>query len=329
MAEIIERQLLTYIPLDALLTTMSISKEFEKTTRRYIARCVESGETIFHRGVDLVFDLANSSEEEQYEFIDATKERHKLVTQVIFLQNLPRIGDYACYLAANLVVVEIPDGLESIGDYAFSFCQSLTTVSFPTTLTSIGRAAFAGCSSLDNVDLLNTNLQELKVQAFGGCSELKSMTIPDSLQTISVFAFIFCSKLVPSKIHVTNQTIDTTPEVVAHLRSEMSLNALLSGNNFLNTDDFRRLIVPYLSNDALMAIRLASKPWSRVVDEFIDDSVESGAITVRGEEDLQGSFDDFKERHECVTRVIFLLNITKFGGPACAFATNLVVVDYP
>ena len=116
---------------------------------------------------------------------------------------------------------------------------------------------------------------------------------------------------------------------LAHLRSEMSLNALLSGNNFLNTDDFRRLIVPYLSNDALMAIRLASKPWSRVVDEFIDDGVESGAIIVRGEEDLQRIFDDFKERHGCVTRVIFLLNIKKVGGPACAFATNLDIVDIP
>ena len=61
------RHLLTYVPFDALLTTMSISKEFE-VTREYIARWVESGEMIFHRGVDIVFDIANSSEEERTEF---------------------------------------------------------------------------------------------------------------------------------------------------------------------------------------------------------------------------------------------------------------------
>ena len=44
--------LLTYIPLDALLTTMTISKEYEETTREYIARRVESGEMIFNLGVD-------------------------------------------------------------------------------------------------------------------------------------------------------------------------------------------------------------------------------------------------------------------------------------
>ena len=42
------RHPLTYIPLDTLLTTMSISKEFEETTREYIARRFEDGEMIFH-----------------------------------------------------------------------------------------------------------------------------------------------------------------------------------------------------------------------------------------------------------------------------------------
>ena len=207
-----------------------------------------------------------------------------------------------------------------IGYAAFGSCRSLTTVTFPATLTSIGEQTFNGCSSLENVDLLHTNLQELSRAAFANCSELKSVTIPDSLQTLGPHVFYACSKLVPSNIDVTNQTIDTTPEVVAHLRSEMSLNALLSGNNFLNTDDFRRLIVPYLSNDALMAIRLASKPWSRVVDEFIDDGVESGAIIVRGEEDFEIPNAARRERRALTTRVIFLLNIIKVGKCACYWA---------
>ena len=72
------RHLLTYIPLDALLTTMSISKEFEETTREYIARRVEDGEMIFHRGVDSVIDFDNSSEEERSEFVNVAYERNKI-----------------------------------------------------------------------------------------------------------------------------------------------------------------------------------------------------------------------------------------------------------
>ncbi|GMH60824.1 hypothetical protein TL16_g03133 [Triparma laevis f. inornata] len=103
------RHLLTYIPLDALLTTMSISKDFEETTREYIARRVESGEMIFHRGVDIAFDR-NSSEKDLSEFVKEIKEKNKLVTQVMFHKNLPRIGDYAFALAHNLIIVDIPEG---------------------------------------------------------------------------------------------------------------------------------------------------------------------------------------------------------------------------
>ncbi|GMH60287.1 hypothetical protein TL16_g03018 [Triparma laevis f. inornata] len=153
------------------------------------------------------------------------------------------------------------------------------------------------------------------------------MTIQDSLQTLGVNVFWRCSKLIPSKINVNDLHNDTTSEVVAHLRSEMSLNALLSGNNFLNTDDFRRLIVPYIPNDALMTIRLALKPWSRVTDEFISDGVESGTMIVHGGEDVWKSGSVLSERHTLVTRVIFLLYITKVGEHACEFAAKLVVIE--
>ncbi|GMH62510.1 hypothetical protein TrLO_g2976 [Triparma laevis f. longispina] len=160
------------------------------------------------------------------------------------------------------------------------------------------------------------------------------MTIPDSLQTLSPDVFYNCSKLFPSNIIVSDLDNDTTSEVVAHLRSKISLNALLSGNNFLNTDDFYKLIVSYLPNDALMTIKLSSKPWSRVADEFISDDVESGAMIVHDRNDIEVGRDKndeyweaFEFRRKLVTRVIFLLNITKVGDRACTFSANLVVVD--
>ena len=143
----------------------------------------------------------------------------KLVTRVVFLLNVAKVGGYALYLAANLVVVETPEGIVSIGESAFEHCRSLTTVSFPNTLTSIGEYAFNHCASLDNVDLLHTNLQELGTWAFALCSELKSMMIPGLLQTLGRNVFRNCSKLVSSSIVVSEFFDDKTSEVVAHLRS--------------------------------------------------------------------------------------------------------------
>ncbi|GMH85212.1 hypothetical protein TL16_g10157 [Triparma laevis f. inornata] len=135
-----------------------------------------------------------------------------------------------------------------------------------------------------------------------------------------------CSKLVPSSIDINDFDNDTTLEVVAHLR----LQQLLAGNTFLNTDDFRRLIVPHLQNDTLMTIRLSSKPWSRVSDAFISDGVESGTMLVHSGKDISWmEANARKERRALVTRVIFLLNITKVGENACYLAANLVIVDIP
>jgi len=53
--------------------------------------------------VDIGFDPGNSSDEERQDFGNTVYERNKLVTQVILLQNLPQIEDYACLLATSLV----------------------------------------------------------------------------------------------------------------------------------------------------------------------------------------------------------------------------------
>ena len=84
---------------------------------------VEDGEMIFHRGVDIAFDLANSSEGERTEFMGDATWWNGLATQIVFLQNIPWIGDWACLLAVNLVVVDIPGGVWRIGESAFVRCR--------------------------------------------------------------------------------------------------------------------------------------------------------------------------------------------------------------
>ena len=135
-------------------------------TDEFISDGVESGTTIVHGGENFEFsefdedkdedDYNHDYDYEEQEFdeeqADKLKERRKLVTRVIFLLNITKIEEHACEFVAKLVVVEIPEGVESIGFNAFGGCECLTTVSFPTTLTSTGMQAFYDCSSLENAD---------------------------------------------------------------------------------------------------------------------------------------------------------------------------------
>ncbi|GMH85299.1 hypothetical protein TrVE_jg7801 [Triparma verrucosa] len=163
------------------------------------------GEIIVHGGNDISNIEAVSA---------ARRGRMEQVTNVVFLLNITKVGDFACRLASNLVVVDIPEGITIIGERSFMQCSSLKDIKFPKLLTHIGVASFFDCSSLERVDLLHTNVEALDNYVFMDCTSLRAMKIPDSLQTLGRYAFSGCSKLVPSDI----KTYDSNA-VVAHLRS--------------------------------------------------------------------------------------------------------------
>ncbi|GMI08219.1 hypothetical protein TrLO_g378 [Triparma laevis f. longispina] len=101
-------------------------------------------------------------------------------------------------------------------------------------------------------------------------------------------------------------------------------------DQFMFTEDVKRLLVGLVVGDTLMILRLATKAWKRVVDAFIDEGVRSGEFIVHDGEDIgfMGAWK-LKERRKLAKRVIFLLNITKVGEYACMFAANLVVLGIP
>ncbi|GMH80152.1 hypothetical protein TL16_g08424 [Triparma laevis f. inornata] len=199
-----KRHFVDFVPLDALMALRVATKGWNAAADALMDEGVESSTIMVHDGKDISMLEALP----QYE-------RRKLFTRVIFLLNITKVGDYAYAAAPSLVVVVIPEGVESIGVRAFKGCHSLTSVSFPRTLKLICQLAALYCTSLENVDLLHTNLQELGQQAFSQCYELKSTTIPDSLQTLGDHVFLNCFKLVPSNIWPGNEDA-----VVAHLRSK-------------------------------------------------------------------------------------------------------------
>ena len=204
------RHFVEYVPGDTLMTLRLVTKGWKAAADAFIDKGVESSVILVHDGNVISEDVA-----------DILREKHKLVTRVIFLLDISQVGDAACQWAINLVVVDIPEGIESIGVNAFFQCSNLTTVSLPRTLTSIGECAFLDCRSLETVNLLHTNLQELGEYVFAQCIELKSMTIPDTLQTLGRNVFYNCSKLLPSNIDISwNNDDDPTSQVVAYLSSQ-------------------------------------------------------------------------------------------------------------
>ncbi|GMH73446.1 hypothetical protein TrST_g10905 [Triparma strigata] len=105
------------------------------------------------------------------------------------------------------------------------------------------------------------------------------------------------------------------------------------GGDFMHTDDFRRLFVGFLMVDTLIAMRWLDRKWHKVVEKKLAkfENEPFGEIIVHGGNDLSGeaNYVARKERMKQVTKVVFLLNITKVRDRACAFASILVVVDIP
>ncbi|GMH87050.1 hypothetical protein TrVE_jg13498 [Triparma verrucosa] len=108
----------------------------------------------------------------------------------------------------------------------------------------------------------------------------------------------------------------------------------IGGDDFMHTDDFRRLFVDFVMDDTLLEMRWLDKKWHKVVEKELtelenepyDKMIIVGGNDISYEESISNAR---KERMEQVMKVVFLLNITKVGERACEYASILVVVDIP
>ncbi|GMI11280.1 hypothetical protein TrVE_jg2979 [Triparma verrucosa] len=197
-----------FVMVDTLVTMRWLDRKWHKVVEKKLIELEDEpfGEIIVHGGNDLSYDEGWS---------DARRKRMKQVTKVVFLLNVTEVGDYACFCAFILNVVDIPEGITSIGFRSFQGCSSLKDIKFPKSLTNIGEYSFAGCSSLEEVNLLHMNVRYLGNRAFEDCTSLREMKVPDSLQELGGDrVFNGCYKLVPSTVDVHN---DSTA-VVDYLR---------------------------------------------------------------------------------------------------------------
>ncbi|GMH58278.1 hypothetical protein TrST_g9597 [Triparma strigata] len=189
------RLLVGFVMVDTLVAMRWLDRKWHAVVEKKLAEFEDEpfGEVIVHGGNDISWHEASS---------DAMQERMKQVTKVVFLLNITKVGNFACLLASNLIVVDIPEGITSIGECSFQCCSSLKGIKFPKSLTIIDDYSFQDCSSLEKVDLLHTNVQELGENAFSHCTSLTEMKIPDSLRKYGAYVFYECYGLVPSHIDV-------------------------------------------------------------------------------------------------------------------------------
>ncbi|MDR1135965.1 MAG: leucine-rich repeat protein, partial [Clostridiales Family XIII bacterium] len=143
------------------------------------------------------------------------------VTEVIFNDELVKIGDSAFNSADIRGSLEFPDSLESIGeaafrrtmitsislnsglktieDDAFVECVGLTgALEIPDTVVSIGAWAFAGDGLLTSLKL-GSSVVTIGEHAFYGCRDLRGdLILPSSMVSIGDYAFVFAYSTMPT-----------------------------------------------------------------------------------------------------------------------------------
>lgn len=103
----------------------------------------------------------------------------------------------------------LPEGTSKIGDYAFYDCAGLVMASLPESVTSIGNSAFSGCAHLA-LESLPSSLTIIDAYAFSDCS-LAFTEIPASVVEVGSCAFtgatngtgVLTFKGTPTKIYST------------------------------------------------------------------------------------------------------------------------------
>lgn len=101
--------------------------------------------------------------------------------------------------------VVILESVKNIGDYAFVGCKLLANITIPNSVINIGESAFSGCESLTNITIPDS-VTNIGGRAFDGCKLLADIIIPNSVTSIGLGAFWNCNSL--NNIYVHNGSVD-------------------------------------------------------------------------------------------------------------------------
>ncbi|GMH67236.1 hypothetical protein TrLO_g1400 [Triparma laevis f. longispina] len=99
----LRERFLRFVRGDTLMNLRLATKWWDAVVDALLVDCMKIGVMIVHDGKDISSGVA-----------EAREERRAIAYEVVLLLNITKVGDYACYFVKFLVVVDIPEGIESI-----------------------------------------------------------------------------------------------------------------------------------------------------------------------------------------------------------------------
>ncbi len=148
--------------------------------------------------------------------------------------------------SANIVSMELPDGLQKIGTRGFYGCVNLKTLILPRGgLKEIGDQAFGMCTSLEDVRNVSAGVESIGSNAFYACSSLRSLPAFPALRTVGEYAFADCTALESAYFGGNVESVATGAFMGCSRLRFVSLGnaASIPGNAFTNCTALEEVIV--------------------------------------------------------------------------------------
>lgn len=134
------------------------------------------------------------TEVDEFAFTTGYLDHFSPLSEVVFGNNIRKIGVSAFWHCTNITELVLPESLETIGKYAFSSCSGIQNITFGNGLKLIDCQGFYGCTSYEELNLPDS-LETLGESAFYNNTGLKRVNCGDNLKTADMFAFYGCSEL--------------------------------------------------------------------------------------------------------------------------------------
>jgi len=95
-------------------------------------------------------------------------------------------------------------------------------------------------------------------------------------------------------------------------------------SDFIHTEDFHVLFLPYIPVNTLMSMMSVSRQWKVLVEKSISEKVKTSDLVVLGNAQTA-----YPKNIRLVTRVVFLLNVTRIPLCRCSNFCSLSSLDIP
>ena len=138
--------------------------------------------------VGIKSDITKAKLHENTEIIDSKAFECSNIKEIIFNENLQKIGDSA-FAYSKIENINLPKSIKIIESYAFHNCHSLKKVNLANTDIRVLKAGtFYFCTGLENIQFPE-KFTTIRDSCFEDCRKLKDIVLPDTVRIIDNRAF--------------------------------------------------------------------------------------------------------------------------------------------